>query len=266
MLLDLRRIILPVRPASYQQRPHPAGSRRPAAGNHQRARRQELDRGYFDYACHALHSSLSCRESKRSANAPKPSSNYEFPAMNSTATDLPTPPDTRPAAKCNLLEYVEKNPVASVIQALAAGFAVGMIIRMLDGSRAKEPGIDLKHKPTLDDAKFHLGSLLLPFLWPAWMKAREGYGKSADKVRDAIGKVNKEKLTREGRERLRQAEAWAEELAELGKKKAKDIEAWAEQEAEHLTEAGKKKVEEWVEKEILPAAECGWKKLRKFLG
>ena len=193
--------------------------------------------------------------------------------MNSLPSDEPNQLATTPAQKCcgTLLEYVEKNPLAAVVQALAIGFAVGMVIRLIEGSRDKDPEIDLKHKPTLDDAKFHLGSLLLPFLWPAWQKAQEGYGKSAKTARDVAGKVKKGKLTKEGKERLKEVEEWAEREAELltklGKKGAKGMEAWVEKEGERLTEIGKKKakdVEEWVEKEILPAAECGWKKLRKF--
>ncbi len=182
------------------------------------------------------------------------------------ASDEPIPKETDAIPKRGLLEYVENNPVAAVIQALAIGFAVGMVVRLLEGSREKEAKIDVKHKPTLDDAKFHLGSLLLPLLWPAWQKAQEGYGKSADSVKEAVEKVKKGKLKKEGKERLKEVEQWAESLAEVGKKKAKEVEKWVEKEAENLTEAGKKKVEEWVEKEILPAAESGWKKLRKFFG
>jgi flagellar motility protein MotE (MotC chaperone) len=186
--------------------------------------------------------------------------------MNSMASQEPNPTDTGASPKCTFLEYVENNPVAAVVQALAIGFAIGMIVRLIEGSAEKEPKIDVKRKPTLDDAKFHLGSLLLPFLWPAWKKAQEGYGKSADSVRDVVGQVKKGKLTKQGKERLKEVEEWAETLAEVGKKKAKEVEKWVEQETEHLTEAGKKKVEEWVEKEILPAAESGWKKLRKIFG
>jgi len=186
------------------------------------------------------------------------------------APDEPTPHNPARNPKSTFLEYVENNPVAAVIQALAIGFAVGMVVRLIEGSREKAPEIDVKRKPTLDEAKFHLGSLLLPFLWPAWLKAQEGYGKSAETVREAVGKVKKGKLTKDGKARLKQAEDWAEGLAEglaeAGKKKAKDLEEWVEREAGQLTEAGKKKVEEWVEKDILPAAECGWKKLRKFFG
>jgi len=181
-----------------------------------------------------------------------------------------------PESKCTVLEYVENNPVAAVIQALAIGFAVGMIIRLLEGSRAKEPAIDVKHKPTLDEAKFHLGSLLLPFIWPAWLKAREvaqeGYAKSSETVRDTVKKAKSGKLTAEGKERLKEIENWvekeAETLAGLGKKGAKGVEEWAARESERLAELSKKVkgVEEWIEKDILPAAETGWKKLRKYLG
>ncbi len=139
--------------------------------------------------------------------------------------------------------------MAAVVQALAIGFAAGMVVRLLEGKRGAEPEIDVKHKPTLDEAKFHLGSLLLPFLWPAWQKAQESYGKSAETVRDAVGKVKVPDLGKEGKKRLKEAEEWAE------------------REAEALSDAGRQKakaVEEWVEKEILPAAEMGWKKLRKF--
>ncbi len=182
------------------------------------------------------------------------------------ASNEPNPTETELSPKCSFLEYVENNPVAAVVQALAIGFAVGMVVRLIEGAWEKQPEIDVKRKPTLEDAKFHLGSLLLPFLWPAWQKAQEGYGKSADSVKDVVEKVKTGKLKKEGKERLKEVEEWAEELAEVGKKKAKEVEKWVEKEAEQLTEAGKKKVEEWVEKEILPAAESGWKKLRKFFG
>jgi hypothetical protein len=187
------------------------------------------------------------------------------------ASEDPTLPATTPTKKCcgTLLAYVEKNPVAAVVQALAVGFAVGLVIRLVEGTRDKDPEIDVKHKPTIDDAKFHLGSLVLPFLWPAWQKAQEGYGKSTKTAQDVARQIKTGKLTKEGKERLKEVEAWAEReaelLAELAKKGSKGVEAWVEKEGERLTELGKKKakdVEEWVEKEILPAAECGWKKLR----
>ncbi len=173
--------------------------------------------------------------------------NYEMSAMNTMATDDEIE-KIEPAAKFSILEYVSENPVAAVVQALAIGFAVGMVVRLVEGKREADPEIDLKHKPTLDDAKFHLGSLVLPFLWPAWQKAQESYGKSADTVREAVGKVKTPDLRKEGKKRLKEAEEWAG------------------REAEALSDAGKQKaraVEEWVEKEILPAAEAGWKKLRK---
>jgi hypothetical protein len=188
----------------------------------------------------------------------------------------PTLETEAPEPKCPVLEYVENNPVAAVVQALAIGFAVGMVIRLLEGSRGREPAIDVKHKPTIEDAKFHIGSLLLPFLWPAWLKAREvareGYAKSSGTVREAVGKVKTGKLTAEGKERLKELENWvekeAETLAGLGKKGAKGVEEWAARESERLADLGEKVkgIEEWLEKEILPAAETGWKKLRKFLG
>lgn len=168
--------------------------------------------------------------------------------MNSVASDKPNP--TEPARKCAVLEYVENNPVAAVIQALAIGFAVGMVARLIEGRHEKEPEIEVKRKPTLDDAKFHLGSLVLPFLWPAWQKAQEGYGKSAEAVREAMEKVSKGDLTSEGKKHL------------------KKVEKWAEKEAERLASLGKNKakhVEKWVEEEVLPVAECGWKKLLKYL-
>jgi hypothetical protein len=199
-----------------------------------------------------------------------------FEAMNSMEpypTDLPEQPAP---AKPALLKYVEENPVAAVFQALAAGFAIGMIIRLIEGSQEKDPKINLKRKPSLDEAKFHFGSLVLPFLWPAWKAAQEGYGKSADSVRDLVEQVRKGKLNKEGKAKLAEIEKWAgreaEMLKALGKKGAKELEAWLEQEAEQLSdlgEIGKKKakdVEDWVEKEIIPAAECGWKKLKKLLG
>ncbi|HEX4086733.1 MAG TPA: hypothetical protein VHY22_17605 [Chthoniobacteraceae bacterium] len=155
--------------------------------------------------------------------------------------------------QCNLLEYVENHPVAAITQALAIGFAVGLVVRLLEGGGSRDPKIDVKRKPTLDEAKFHLGSLLLPFLWPAWQKAQEGYGKSSDTVRDTLDKLKKSDLSG---------------LSAEGRKHLKKAEEWAEREAVHLAKMGKsraKEVEKWVEDEVLPAAETGWKKLRKYL-
>jgi hypothetical protein len=198
--------------------------------------------------------------------------NCDFPAMNTMAPDQPEKTAENPNQCCGVLDYVENHPVAAVIQALAIGFGVGMLVRLVRGTAEKEPEIDLKRKPGVDDVKFHLGSLVLPLLWPAWQKAQEGYGKSAERVREAVGKVNAN-LTTEGKARLKQAEEWAEleaeRVASLGKKKAHDVEDWVERETGHLTEAGLKKAKEfehWLEKEILPTAQCGWKRLRKFFG
>jgi hypothetical protein len=170
--------------------------------------------------------------------------------MEEQPHQIPQPEEPR---GCTFLDYVENHPVAAITQALAVGFAVGLVIRLLDGSRDKEREINIARKPSLDDAKFHLGSLVLPFLWPAWQKAREGaqdgYKKSSDTLHDTLEKLKKSDLTAEGKKRLHEAEEWAEReaghLAKLGKAKAKEI-------------------EKWVEDEILPAAETGWKKLRKY--
>jgi len=173
----------------------------------------------------------------------------EMSAMNSTASEEPITSET--PEKCPFLEYVENNPLAAVVQALAIGFAVGMLMRLIEGTKSREPEIDVKRKPTLDEAKFHLGSVLLPFIWPAWRIAQEGYGKSAESLQETLEKIKTTDLTKEGKKHL------------------KKVEEWAEREAEHLSEVGKgkaKTVEKWVEDEILPAAECGWKKLRKLLG
>jgi len=182
---------------------------------------------------------------------------------------------TESESKCPVLVYAAKNPVAAVVQALAVGFAIGMLIRLFERSKVKKE-IDLKHKPTVDDAKYHLGALLLPLLWPAWVKAREGYGKSSNTVKDVVEKVKKEvkkgNLTKEGKERLREIEDWVERegetLVALTKKGAKGVEEWAAHEAERLAEIAKKAkgVEEWVEKEIVPVAETGWKMVRKIFG
>ena len=175
--------------------------------------------------------------------------NNEFRTMNTPASNE----STEQSSKCPFLVYVENNPMAAVLQALAAGFAVGLLVRVIEGSRSKDPGIDVKHKPSVDEAKYHLGSLVLPFLWPAWQKAQEGYGKSAEAVREAV---------REAVEKVKNTD-----LASEGRKHLKKAEQWAEREAEHLAGLGKtnaKQVEKWVEEEILPAAECGWKKLQKF--
>ncbi|MGA3170858.1 MAG: hypothetical protein ABSE62_07565 [Chthoniobacteraceae bacterium] len=162
-----------------------------------------------------------------------------------------TPNNPEPVDKCcgGLVDYIENNPVAAIFQALAIGFAVGMVVRLIDRTRDEEQAIDLTRKPNLDDAKFHLGSLVLPFLWPAWSKAQEGYGKTADALADAVEKIKQGDLTGEGKKHLKKLEQWAEResdlLAKLGKDKAMTV-------------------EKWVEEEVLPAAECGWKKVLKL--
>src|SRR5579864_358261 len=80
--------------------------------------------------------------------------------------------------------YVEQNPIAAIVQSIAAGFVIGLIIRWLDRPASRK--IDVKHKPDLEEAKFHLGSLLLPFLWPAWQKTRKTYGESAESIQEAV--------------------------------------------------------------------------------
>ena len=76
--------------------------------------------------------------------------------------NIEEPVTAESAEKCPFLEYVENNPVAAVVQALAIGFAVGMVVRLIEGPRRREAEIDVKRKPTLDEAKFHLGSLRSP--------------------------------------------------------------------------------------------------------
>jgi hypothetical protein len=171
----------------------------------------------------------------------------------------------------SLVQYIEANPAAAVIQALAIGFAVGLLTRLIEkGDPA--PAIDLKRKPTLDDAKFHLGSLVLPFLYPAWQKAQETYGKSADTILHAVDKAKHTDLPSKGKKHIEKAESWAAaeaaRLAKTGTKHLQDAEDWAATEAANLAKTGKKQaqaIEQWLEQEILPAAESGWKKLRKLL-
>ncbi|MEA3188646.1 MAG: hypothetical protein QOD99_2476, partial [Chthoniobacter sp.] len=124
----------------------------------------------------------------------------------------------------------DRNPSTAILKVFAIGFGLGMLIRFLQRSddRRAEAKIDLQHRPTLDEAKFHLGSLFLPFLWPMFQRARRGYEESAEGLHESV-------------ERLKKSD-----LRKLGRKSAK-------------------RVEDWIEDEVLPVVKRSQKKVRKFL-
>ena len=144
--------------------------------------------------------------------------------------------DFTDAAKARSAQFVEnrkaqinRDPTTALLEALVIGFVIGLLVRLLERSKdSRTPrNIDVEHKPTLEEAKFHVGSLFLPFVWPFYQGARRQYRRSAEKVQDTYSKVKET------------------DLRKLGKKSAK-------------------KVEQWVDDEVTPAMECGWKKLRKL--
>lgn len=124
---------------------------------------------------------------------------------------------------------INRNPSGAVVQALLAGLAVGILLRLLQGPRdTRTPRkVDVARKPTLEETKFHLGSVLLPFLWPIFQTARRQYARSAEAVQGAVDQVQET------------------DFRKLGRKSAE-------------------KVEQWMEDEIQPIAQTGWKKLRQL--
>ena len=101
----------------------------------------------------------------------------------SMASDDPFP--SAPAKKSNIFEYIEGNPVAAIFQALAIGFAIGIIVRLIEGSGDKKADeIDVSRKPSLDEDKSStLAPSSSPSSGPAWQKAyRRVQPKSAEEV------------------------------------------------------------------------------------
>lgn len=124
---------------------------------------------------------------------------------------------------------VDRNPGRAVIEAFLVGLAIGVLLRLLQSPRRKEKPkkIDVQRKPTLEETKYHLGSVLLPFLWPALQTARRQASRSKEKVQGAIEQVQDTDFRKLGRDSA-------------------------------------KKVEKWMDEEIAPVAECGWKRLRNL--
>jgi hypothetical protein len=73
--------------------------------------------------------------------------------------------------------YVRENPIPVVLGALAVGFAIGLLVRVLERER-REPGL----RDHLEDAEEYLGALFSP----AAKKAKRAYRKSSAVVRDAV--------------------------------------------------------------------------------
>src|SRR5205085_12691284 len=91
--------------------------------------------------------------------------------------------ETTKAASANLMRrqvaLAEQNPTAALLEAAAVGLIIGVLVQFLLRS-AKEDKVDLEHKPSLDEAKYHLGSVLLPFIWPVIKGAKEKYARSVE--------------------------------------------------------------------------------------
>ncbi len=128
----------------------------------------------------------------------------------------------------NLMErqmsLAERNPGAAFLEALAIGFVFGVIVRYLLRPTA-DHDVNVKHKPTIEDTKYHLGSLVLPFLWPLFQKAKHKTAEAADAAHSVYDKVKEVDLGKLGHDS-----------------------------AEH--------VEHWVNREVAPVVENWWKKMR----
>lgn len=141
---------------------------------------------------------------------------------------------------------MDRNPSSVLLQALAVGFAIGVVIRLLEAPAKKsmtskrKREIDLEHKPTIEETKFHLGSIFLPFLWPIFQGAQRGYERSTEGVQDALKQAKKTAA------QVQKAATAAQKAGQKSVKKSA------------------KKAGDWVDDEITPVVESGWKKLQKF--
>jgi ElaB/YqjD/DUF883 family membrane-anchored ribosome-binding protein len=73
--------------------------------------------------------------------------------------------------------YLRENPVPAVLGALAVGFAVGLLTRLVDQKRRPTP---------LRDAVDESADVLRGLFVPAAKKTRQAYRQSASAVREAI--------------------------------------------------------------------------------
>jgi len=158
---------------------------------------------------------------------------------NATEAVQETVHDWSEAAKAKSNQFVEaqsaevdRNPTAAVLKALVLGFALGLIIRFLQSSAAdtrekRRREVDVKHRPTLEETKFHLGSIFLPFLWPLFQRARTGYERSAETLEQAAARVKKADLQKAGRRSVKKVEDWIEEevtpVVKTGRKRIKKL-------------------------------------------
>jgi ElaB/YqjD/DUF883 family membrane-anchored ribosome-binding protein len=76
--------------------------------------------------------------------------------------------------------YLRENPVPAVLGALAVGFAIGLLTRLVDHERQATPVRD-----AVDDSAETLRSLFAP----AAKKTRHAYRQSASAVREAMDQV-----------------------------------------------------------------------------
>lgn len=119
--------------------------------------------------------------------------------------------------------------MTGVLKALALGLAIGLVVRLLQGSSAaaqkkKQQEIDIAHRPTLKETKYHLGSVLLPFLWPLFHRARSGYERSAEALHEAADHVKSSDLRKMGRKSVKKVEDWFDdEVVPVVKKSRKKI-------------------------------------------
>jgi hypothetical protein len=73
--------------------------------------------------------------------------------------------------------YVRENPVPAVLWALGIGFAIGLLVRVLEHTEKKSFFDDPIH-----ETEDYLGSVFHPLA----KKTRKAYYRSADAVRDAV--------------------------------------------------------------------------------
>jgi ElaB/YqjD/DUF883 family membrane-anchored ribosome-binding protein len=156
-------------------------------------------------------------------------------AQQASQTVQQTAQDLSAMARAKSAHFVEnqkarmnRHPTEALLEALIIGFFIGLLIRLLERPRDKKPSkVDVNHRPTLEETKFHLGSIFLPFLWPLWTGARKQYERSAEGVQTGLQKVRETDYRKIGKQSV-------------------------------------EKAEDWLDEEVTPVAKASWKKARQF--
>ena len=183
--------------------------------------------------------------------------------MNSTtSTFLPSPIRARTpfAAIC---EYVEKNPVAAIVQALAAGFVIGLIIRWLEGpGKERNPGISISAtNRAWRRRSFTSARCCSPSSGPPGRRRARNTANPRRRIQEAVAKLKKSDLAKIGKKKAN----WPPNgpttkrpiFPRRARKTKEQILDWLEEEAAELAKTGKKtakQVEDWVDDEVVPTA------------